>query len=196
MRLQALPELVRLHWRRIDVPGSERARIERVVAGWRLSGELEVREPERSARLRYAIECDSAWIARSAAVEGEADGARLSFALEHDGEGHWVCNGAARPELTGALDLDFGFTPATNLLPIRRLELGLGAQAAVRSAWLRFPELRLEPLGQSYAREAERAFRYRSQVDGAEFSALLEVDACGCVLRYEGLWEALSPEAD
>jgi len=59
----------------------------------------------------------------------------------------------------------------------------------VRSAWLRFPELRLEPLEQTYAREAERTFRYSALVDGEPFVARLDVDAFGRVVRYEGLWQ-------
>jgi uncharacterized protein len=94
------------------------------------------------------------------------------------------------PELAGALDVDLGFTPATNTQPIRRIGLEVGESASVRSAWLRFPELRLEPLEQTYTREAEQSFRYRALVDGEPFIARLDTDAFGRVLRYEGLWEA------
>jgi hypothetical protein len=92
--------------------------------------------------------------------------------------------------LAGALDIDLGFTPATNTLPIRRLALTVGASAPVQSAWLRFPELRLEPLHQTYNREAERVFHYRALVDGEPFEAQLDTDRFGRVVRYEGLWEA------
>ena len=54
------------------------------------------------------------------------------------------------------------------------------------------PELRLEPLEQTYTREAERVFRYRATVDAEPFVARLDTDAFGRVLRYEGLWEAVS----
>ena len=79
---------------------------------------------------------------------------------------------------------------ATNTLPIRRLALAVGASAPVRGAWLRFPELRLEPLEQTYTRKAEQVFRYVADVDGERFTARLDTDASGRVLRYEGLWEA------
>jgi hypothetical protein len=192
MQLHPLPADSHMRWRRLDGAGYEQARIERITAGWRLRGELELVEVGERARLRYAIECDPAWLTLAARVEGEVGSRPLRFALAADAQGHWTCNGAAAPELDGALDLDLAFTPATNLLPIRRLALSVGASASVRSAWLRFPQLRLEPLEQSYTRASERAFRYRAMVDGEEFSALLEVDACGRVLRYEGLWEAES----
>ena len=99
-------------------------------------------------------------------------------------------DGVLVPELAGTLDVDLGFTPATNTLPIRRLALAVGESAPVRSAWLRFPELRLEPLEQTYTREGAQSFRYRALVDREQFIARLETDEFGRVLLFEGLWEA------
>jgi hypothetical protein len=178
-----------MRWRRIDVSGHEEARVKREATSWRLTGELDVEEANIAARIRYVIACDSKWHTRSAVIEGEAGGASIRFALAADGAGHWTRDGALLPELAGALDVDLGFTPATNLLPIRRLALAVGESAAVRSAWLRFPELRLELLEQTYTREAEQSFHYRAIVDGEPFIARLDTDGFGRVLRYEGLWE-------
>ena len=58
----------------------------------------------------------------------------------------------------------------------------------VRAAWLRLPELTLEPLEQSYRRTGDRAYVYESG-HGA-FRANLEVDAEGMVVRYGDLWTA------
>jgi hypothetical protein len=179
-----------MRWRRLDVPGREEARVERIANGWRLTGELDVEEDRVAARLRYTIDCDTEWRTRSAVIEGDAGDTPVRFVLAADGAGRWTRNGAPVPELTGALDVDLGFTPATNTLPIRRLALAVGESAPVRSAWLRFPELRLEPLEQTYTREDEKSFRYRALVDGEPFVARLDTDAFGRVLRYEGLWEA------
>jgi uncharacterized protein len=190
MTLRPFPTESRMRWRRLDVPGREEARVERTDTGWRLTGELEVEEAGIAARLRYAIDCDQEWHTRSAAIEGEAGGGPIRFLLAADSAGHWTCNGTPVPELAGALDVDLGFTPATNTLPIRRLALAVGESARVRSAWLRFPELRLEPLEQTYTREAGHSFRYRALVDGEPFIARLDTDAFGRVLRYEGLWQA------
>lgn len=189
MTLEPFPQQSRSRWRRLDVPGREDATITRTANGWRLAGELDVNEANVTATLRYAIECDPAWRTRSAVIEGAADGSPVRLSLAADGAGGWTQDGIALPELAGALDVDLGFTPATNTLPIRRLGLAVGESAAVRSAWLRFPELRLEPLEQTYTREAERTFRYRALVDGEPFVARLDVDAFGRVTRYEGLWE-------
>ena len=194
--LEPFPDRSRLVWRRLDVPGREDARVERTSVGWHLSGELNVEEAGQSVQLHYAVECDREWRTRSAVVEGVAGDRPIRIALDADGMGHWTRGGRPQPEFEGTLDIDLGFTPATNTLPIRRLALRVGEQTSVRSAWLRFPELRLEPLEQVYLREADRVFRYRAQVDGEPFTARLDVDEFGRVLKYEGLWEAerLEPE--
>ena len=187
--LRPFPTVSRVRWRRLDVRGREDARIEQVDGGWRLTGDLDVEEAASTARLRYRIECDPEWRTRTALVEGEADGRPIRVALAADGAGQWTRDGAPLPELAGVIDIDLGFTPATNTLPIRRLALAVGASEHVRSAWLRFPGLRLELLEQTYMREAEHVFRYRALVDGEPFVARLDTDPFGRVVRYEGLWE-------
>jgi uncharacterized protein len=187
--LSTPPPTLRTCWRRLDVPGREGALLERGVDGWSLRGELDLQEDGSRAQLTYAIECDAAFLTRSARIAGTMNGVPVRFEVEADAAREWTCNGIRVPMLSGTLDIDLGFTPATNFLPIRRLDLTIGASAPVRSAWLRFPELVLEPLDQTYAREAERVFRYRATVDGAPFTARLDTDEFGRVVRYEDLWE-------
>ena len=194
MTLRPFPARARMRWRRLDVEGREQAWVELTATGLRLSGEIDVEEAGVAARLRYTIDCDPQWRTRSALVEGEAAGRPVRFALAADGSGGWTRDGETMPALEGALDVDLGFTPATNTLPIRRLALAVGDSAPVRSAWFRFPEMRLEPLEQTYTREAERRFRYRALVDGEPFVARLDTDAFGRVVRYEGLWEAVDED--
>jgi hypothetical protein len=192
MPMKPFPSKSYMRWRRIDVPGREEARIEQTADGWRLTGQLEVEEGSVSAQLAYLIECERDWRTRLTVVLGSASGARMRFEFGADGAGHWTLNGAPLPLVEGALDIDLGFTPATNLLPIRRLDLAVGERAEVRTAWLRFPGLRVEALEQSYQRDAARVFRYDALVDGERFQARLETDEFGRVLHYEGLWEAES----
>ena len=106
--------------------------------GWRLTGELDVEEAGFAARLRYAIDCDPEWRTRSAMIEGEAAGGTIRFALAADGAGYWTRDGIPLPDFAGALDVDLGFMPATNTLPIRRLALAVGESAPVRSAGFAF----------------------------------------------------------
>jgi hypothetical protein len=97
-------------------------------------------------------------------------------------------NGSKLWEVTGCDDVDFEFSPSTNTLPIRRLNLGVGESTAVRAAWLRFPSLALEPFEQTYTRTGETTYRFESG-DG-RFTRDLTVNDAGFVLDYPGLWRA------
>jgi len=102
------------------------------------------------------------------------------------------------PAVAGCLDVDLAFTPATNILPLRRLRLAVGESREMTAAWVRFPDLSVEPLAQRYTRLDEGRVRYESR-DGA-FTAELEVDELGLVERYPPLWERVaagcSPEGE
>jgi hypothetical protein len=96
--------------------------------------------------------------------------------------------------LHGLTDIDLGFSPVTNTLPIRRLEPAIGESVAVTASWVRFPELTVEALPQTYTRLAERRYRYESA--GGAFVVEIEVDDLGLVTSYEGGWQriAMSPD--
>lgn len=102
-----------------------------------------------------------------------------------------MLNGARVPGLEGCVDLDFGFTPATNLLPLRRLALGVGAAATAPAAWVDLAAGTLGVLRQRYERRSQASYWYEAH--GVGYAALLHVDAAGFVTRYPGLWEADSP---
>jgi hypothetical protein len=101
--------------------------------------------------------------------------------------GRWSLNGAECPEVEGAVDLDLNFSPSTNLLPIRRLDLDVGQEAPVRAAWLRFPSFELKPLEQRYLRLSPSRYRYRSE---GGFEAELDVRPSGFVSQYPGFSRA------
>jgi hypothetical protein len=86
--------------------------------------------------------------------------------------------------------VDLAVTPSTNTLPIRRLDLAVGEGRDVVAAWVRFPGLTIEPLPQRYVRIAEHQYRYESR--GGEFTAELEVDTLGVVVRYGSFWERVA----
>jgi hypothetical protein len=96
--------------------------------------------------------------------------------------------------VTGCLDVDLAFTPATNLLPIRRLDLPIGASQPAAAAWLTFPELSLRRLDQAYGRRGEREYAYESL--GGSFRTTLQVSRAGFVTDYPGLWAILDEPAE
>lgn len=142
----------------------------------------------RVCRLSYLIACDLSWNTLSGLVSGWLDNDSVNIDVSVDAQHRWQVNGEPKSELTGCVDLDLNFSPSTNLLPIRRLNLDVGQHAAVKAAWLRFPSFKFEPLSQVYTRLGE--FRYRYSSNGGEFVADLTVDDVGFVTVYPELWEA------
>src|SRR5439155_9591595 len=120
---------------------------------------------------------------------------RVDLDVRRQGK-RWTVNGREAQTVEGAEDIDLGFTPATNLLPLRRLALKAGESAVVRAAWVRFPEFTLELLEQNYTRLDDDTYRYESAGGsgggGGTFRRDLKVDASGLVLDYPGLWSAES----
>ena len=175
-------------WQRLDLPGHEVAELHELETGWRLSGVAVLAHDARPCRLDYDIECDSAWRTRRTTVRGHVGGSRVTLELARDDASAWTADGAPVPALAGCLDVDLGFSPSTNLLPIRRLALGVGAHASVRAAWVRFPDLTLAVLEQVYTRTGEATYLYES--GGGTFRRELTVSAEGFVLEYPDFWRA------
>ena len=171
-------------WRRLDRPGHEAARLLRRADGWELAGAAVFVHEERPCRLDYSIACDPGWRTSAARIEGWVGSETVRIEIAAGTSKRWRMNGLDCAAVEGALDLDLNFSPSTNLLPIRRLDLRIGEEATFRAAWLRFPSLALEPLEQSYRRLSESLYRYQSA--GGRFTADLEVNASGLVTLYPG----------
>jgi hypothetical protein len=173
-------------WRRLDLPGHEVARLTRRDDGWELSGTALFSCEHRPCKLDYLVICAADWSTQAARITGVIGDRDVDLRVSVDGERRWYLNEAECPTVAGCTDIDLGFSPSTNLLPIRRLALALGQEAEVRAAWLPFPSLTFERLPQVYRREGQQTYRYES--GGGRFTRLLEVNAAGFVTSYPGLW--------
>jgi hypothetical protein len=127
-------------------------------------------------------------VTRRCVLGGYIGASDVSLELVRSAVGAWTVGGTPATALAGCVDIDLGFSPATNLLPIRRLVLAVGASAPVRAAWVRFPELTTEVLEQTYTRLGPDRYLYESA--GGAFRRELVVDARGFVLDYPDLWRA------
>jgi uncharacterized protein len=193
-------------WQRIDSPGSEWCALEREPEGWRVRGIVLAAVDTVPVLVQYAVVLASDWSTRAVEIvmrSGDASQPR-ELRLTVDPEQRWQIEREPAPDtsmpqddlmaLHGLTDVDLGITPATNTLPIRRLDPAIGEAVAVTATWVRFPELTIEPLPQRYIRLADRRYRYESA--GGAFIAEIEVDDLGLVTRYEGGWQrvAVSPD--
>lgn len=173
-------------WRRLDQPGHDSCRLSRSAGGWQLRGGAAFLEGSRPCHLAYEVRCDPDWRTRSARVLGHRGDALVDLRISRGARG-WKLNGAEHPATKGCVDVDLAFTPATNLIAIRRLRLEVGDRADAPAAWLAFQQLRLRRLPQSYHRVGARRYAYEAPTAG--YSGTLDVSRLGSIVRYPGAFE-------
>ena len=178
-------------WRRLDVPGHDAASLREWDGGAELRGMAVFRDEGSPAALHYSVRCDAEWRSTEATVDGWCGGRTVELRVRRTHAGGWTLNSVPCAAVAGCVDLDLSFTPATNLLPLRRLDLLVGQAAEVRSAWLEWPEAVLTPLIQRYARRSITKYDYSADLPGtAKFVGVLRVEPRGWVLDYAELWQA------
>ncbi len=178
-----------IFWERLDTPGHDACRLVRTELGFALEGQANFVHEGMPTALAYRVTGDSAWQTRSARVSGFLGSQTVDLDIGRTGGGDWLLNGELQPEVSGQRDLDLGFTPATNLIAIRRLALGVGGSAGAPAAYMFFPEtrpqdLRLTVMQQTYRRLDDQRYDYT----GTAYHEVLTVSEAGFVTDYPGLW--------
>lgn len=135
------------------------------------------------ATYEYDAVLDAEWGFRALRIEA-GDGRVLE--LRHDASGWWTENRMVRPDLSDAVDIDLSFSPFTNTLPIRRLDLPIGGEAEIVTAYVASPSLAVLPDPQRYTRLSPDRYLYESL--DSDFEREILVDADGMVLDYPGLF--------
>lgn len=167
-------------WRPVEGPGDDLCRLVQHPAGWMLIGHARFPCGPAWAALDYVLRCDAAWRTLSADISGLRGEEEVALHILRRGD-DWHLNGASQPGLAGAVDLDLGFTPATNLLPLRRMG---GDVLPVTAAWLPWPDCGLKRLEQRYERLGGGRVSYASP----QLRTVLTVHPSGFVTDYPGFW--------
>ena len=175
-------------WRLLDGHGMDWCSLHRNGDGWGMFGRAVLTFDGVPGSVQYGVLCDAAWRTHTVTVNC-TDGLRDRHLSLRRGENGWRVMNQPRADLDGCVDVDLGVTPATNTLPIRRLNLAVGESREVVAAWVRFPALEMRPLAQRYTRLDEHTYRYESDTG---FSADLTVDDLGLVISYPQGWERVA----
>ncbi|MET8229565.1 putative glycolipid-binding domain-containing protein [Micromonospora sp. NPDC005298] len=201
-----------IFWSRTDTAGSEQVLLDD-GNGLAARGTLLAVDPiPWTARYQVATAPD--WSTTRVEVEAEGSGWLRRVTLER-ASGRWrvttaeqgdldaalVAAGHPRAGLPGtddpdrladALDVDLSGSPLFNALPFHRL--GMAAQAAdmprrITVAWVLLPGLEVVAAEQTYTGLGPGRVRFAS----GTFTADIDVDADGYVVRYPGLAERIDP---
>jgi hypothetical protein len=190
-------------WRGLHDEYIEAARIDLSPNGLGATG-TQIGTDPLHYRLEYTLEADRDFITRHLSVEADGDGWSRSVQLAHDGSGRWELQarndgdvdlpppGGTTTSLNDARDCDLGFSPVTNLMPIRRhaLHQRLGS-VDLLAAWVSVPDLGIVAYRQRYESvsvdAAGAVVRFTSLDTHEGFTSELELDRDGLVLLYPGL---------
>lgn len=176
-------------WQRLDYPGYDDCSLFRLSNGWCLSGAAVFHDNQRPCHLQYEVLADLEWKTRRARVSGFVGRKAVDLRIHTLGRQRWFADGEELQAVEGCLDIDLGFTPATNLLAIRRLALTVGQSAESPAVYLAFPTMRIRKLPQTYHRISQTEFEYSAPSFG--YNETLRVAPSGAVTHYPGLFEEL-----
>jgi uncharacterized protein len=177
-------------WRNLLLDGTDYCTLWHTADGWLLKGTvLGVLEGRRPMLAIYEVHCDEAWHTHRVQVQCTIGRDVKSLSLAVETRGVWRSSGEELRKIHGCEDVDLALTPATNTLPIRRLNLAVGKTEAVVAAWVKLPDLAVQALPQRYTRLNKNTYRYESNTG---FSAEIGVDDLGLVTTYPGGWERIA----
>ncbi len=181
-----LPRQTFLLWKKGDNTSIEYFALHRRRDFFVLEGTFVLLLQQLPAKVTYRIVCDSSWRTKQVYVCHDSSGRISRLRLEVDGKQTWREGDTVIPFATGLFDVDFEISPATNTLPIRRMQLRVGESQESTAIWVRFPLLNPGPLQQRYTRLSSNCYAYEAPTLG--FKAQLEVDDSGLIVSYGDLW--------
>ena len=176
-------------WKNLLLNGVDYCALWHTAEGLLLKGTVVgVLKDQQPMMASYEISCDENWLTHRVEIERTIGSDMKTLSLSVESRGVWRSTGQELREIQGCDDVDLAVTPATNTLAIRRLNLQVGSSASIIAAWVKFPDLTVQPLSQRYTRVAQNTYRYESNTG---FSAEIVVDELGLVTAYPGGWERI-----
>jgi hypothetical protein len=190
-------------WRGLDQWRAEVTHICMDAAGLRATGTQLGTDP-LTYRLDYTLEAGPDLITRRLAVKVTGERWSREVQLTHDDAGGWRCEsksdgdvdlappGGDTGTLADAQDCDLGFSPLTNLMPLRRHALhNRPGSLELLAAWVSVPDLGVVAYPQRYEHlrmDADGAVvRFTSLGIHEGFTSELQLDRDGLVLVYPEL---------
>jgi uncharacterized protein len=172
-------------WRRLDRPGCDAAQLREHKGGWLLRGAAAFDHELGPATVAYQVEVDARWQTNRGIITGFLAESAVQHEILRNQDG-WRLNGVLVEGLKHLVDLDYGFTPATNVLQLSRVRLPHGGKADVPVAWFDLDSASLIELPQTYERRGAASYWYEAPT--VPYEALLEIAPNGFVRSYPGLW--------
>ena len=176
-------------WMRLDRPGRDAALLRPYGGGWLLQGAAAFDHDGGSVAVAYQVEVDARWETKRGIISGFLGDQTVQHEIRRDDAG-WRLNGVRVEGLEHLVDLDYGFTPATNVLQLSRIALKPSQSAEVPVVWFDLDSASLTELPQRYERRSEASYWYEAPT--VPYRALLEIAPNGFVRSYPDLWRLVA----
>jgi hypothetical protein len=176
-------------WTRLDRPGRDAALLRPNGGGWLLQGAAAFDHDGGSVAVAYQVEVDARWATKRGVISSIFDDQTVRHEIRRDDAG-WRLNGVRVEGLEHLVDLDYGFTPATNVLQLSRIALKPSQSVEVPVVWFDLDSASLTELPQRYERRSEASYWYEAPT--VPYRALLEIAPNGFVQSYPGLWRLVA----
>jgi uncharacterized protein len=173
-------------WRRLDQPGHDAALLTPTDDGWLLRGTTVFGHPPAPSCINYSVLVDSSWRTRSGTVQGFHGARSFAHSITHTVDG-WHLDGTLVKGLEHLHDLDYGFTPATNMLQLRRVNIASGEDLSIPVAWFDEDATTLTELPQRYRCLNPTTLEYNAPTVGYRGQLTL-ASPRGFVKDYPRLW--------
>ncbi len=167
-------------WVKQDGPGNDACRFADAEGGYLIDGSSTDTDLNM---LRYRIRARGDGTTRRVRI-----GSKSRIFVRRAPDDTWTLNGISAPTVTGAKDIDFGFSPSTFTLPIRRLKLDVGNEVEILVARLDLENTRLNPIHLVIRHTAKNEYEWLETETGT--TSHLSVDAQGIVQAHKGHWIA------
>jgi hypothetical protein len=124
-------------WKSLLINGTDYCALWHTGEGWLLKGTVVgLLEDHRPLLATYEVNCDEKWRTNKVQVERTIGGDVKSLSLIVETRRIWRSSTEELRDIHGCDDVDLALTPATNTLPIRRLNLPVGGTESVVAAWV------------------------------------------------------------
>lgn len=184
-------------WESLDEAGFEHVRVDDSHPGWTVYDSMIVRAHDGEIRRGgYTLIVDKAWNVLEIRIMAETEpGSMIAQHLLADGNGNWTdAEERVIPSLRGCIDVDIAWTPLTNTLPLRRVDLAVGEPQEIDVVYFSMPDLGISRVRQRYTRLDDRRVRYEGLDSG--FTVDLTIDDEGFVVEYPGRFARAWPRPE
>ncbi|MCI0466822.1 MAG: putative glycolipid-binding domain-containing protein [Beijerinckiaceae bacterium] len=180
-----MAEAATAFWRRLDAPGRDAARVSKSATGYELLGQAVLLDSRGPTALRYTLDLAPDWSTRQGHATGFSSERVIDNRIIRTPAG-WKVDGKEFG-MAEVVDLDLGFTPATNMLQLNRVRLSVGDTVNLDVAWLDAGEEVLVRLLQKYRRTSTFDCDYSSPA--LDYRATIVLARTGFAAVYPDLWE-------